>query len=89
MPSRNAALNKIAANLRAARPACFICGMEIDWDAPPEDPNAFTVEHVYPRSTHPHLVNDPASCRAAHARCNKGRGNRPYAPGIGEPSKNW
>lgn len=89
MPSRNAALNRIAANLRAARGPCFICGQPIDYTLPHDDPDAFTVEHIHPRSSHPHLVNDPGNCVPAHARCNKARGDKAYAPSLGSLSSDW
>lgn len=89
MPSRNAQLNKIAANLRAARRPCFICQQPIDYSLPWDDPQAFTVEHIKPRSTHPHLVTDPGNCVSSHARCNKGRQNNPYKPGLGVLSQDY
>lgn len=89
MPSKTAALHKIAANLREARGPCWICGQAIDYSLPHDDPNAFTVEHIHPRSTHPHLINDPGNAVAAHARCNKARGNKAYAPSLGALSEDW
>lgn len=89
MPSRTHALNQIAANLRAAGGPCFICGQPIDYRLPWDDPNAFTVEHIKPRATHPHLAEDPANCAPAHARCNKGRQTKPYAPSLGALSSDW
>lgn len=89
MPSRNVHLDRIASELRSQRAACFICGQPIDYSLPHDDPEAFTVEHVLPRSTHPHLANDPANCRAAHASCNKRRGNQNYKPGLGIRTREW
>lgn len=89
MPSKTHALRSIAANLRAARGPCFICGMTIDYSLPHDDPDAFTVEHIHPRSTHPHLENDPGNCVPSHAKCNKSRGNRPYQPSIGSLSEDF
>ncbi|OZF40762.1 hypothetical protein CH296_00455 [Rhodococcus sp. 14-2496-1d] len=89
MPSRNADLNRIADELKSRRPPCFICGQPIDYSLPPDHPDAFSLEHRYPRSTHPHLVTDPANCFAAHLDCNKRRGNRAYKPGLGVRSREW
>lgn len=89
MPSKTAALRKIAENLRLARGNCWLCGQPIDYTLPHDDDNAFTVEHIHPRSTHPHLVDDPGNCVPAHARCNKARGNKAYAPSLGSLSEDW
>lgn len=89
MPSRTPALNRIAADLKATQPPCFICGQAIDYTLPWDHRDAFTVEHIKPRSTHPHLMEDPANCVAAHARCNKGRGDRQYTASLGALSADW
>jgi 5-methylcytosine-specific restriction endonuclease McrA len=68
---------------------CWLCGQAIDYEAPADDPNAFTVDHVKPLSLHPDLAEVESNQRAAHRRCNVGRGNRPPQLDIGEPSRCW
>jgi 5-methylcytosine-specific restriction endonuclease McrA len=80
---------RLALNLRSQRLPCSLCGQPIDYTAEPGTPNSFTVDHVKPRSTHPHLAEDPANLRAAHHRCNTGRGTKTPAPGIGSTSEAW
>ncbi|WP_082043158.1 HNH endonuclease [Rhodococcus sp. MEB064] len=89
MPSKTYRLIGISEELRQQRRPCWICGQPIDYTLPHNDTEAFTVEHIHPRSTHPHLENDPANCVAAHASCNKRRGNRNYKPGLGVRSREW
>lgn len=62
---------------KAADAPCWICGQPIDYDAEPRTPNAHSLDHLHPYSTHPELHDDPANWRHAHDRCNKQRGNRP------------
>ena len=90
MPSKSTtAARQIADSLkqRRAQP-CIICRQKIDYDLPHDDPEAFTVEHIKPRSTHPHLAFEPSNCAPAHAKCNKSKGNRDQ-PGLGVRSKDW
>lgn len=93
MPSKTSpAAHRIADSLKARRvQPCYICRQQIDYDLPARHPEAFTVEHIKPRSTHPHLALDPSNCAPAHARCNKARGNRDEteAPGLGVRSQEW
>lgn len=91
MPSKpSAALRQIADNLkrRRAQP-CVICLQRIDYNLPWDDAEAFTVEHIKPRSTHPHLEFEPSNCAPAHASCNKARGNSEVVYGLGELSEEW
>lgn len=89
MPSKTGRLKQIGEQLKAQRGPCWICGMPIDYSLPWDDVNAFTIEHVHPRSTHPHLEHDPGNAVAAHGRCNRSRGNRDYKPGLGIRSRDW
>lgn len=61
--------------LERDRFVCGICG----------GPGATTVDHVRPRSQGG--TNHPGNLRAAHARCNYGRGDRP----AGQPvtTRSW
>ncbi len=54
-----------------------------------DDPNAFTLDHVKPLSLYPDLAEVETNQRAAHRRCNLGRGNRAPALSLGEPSRRW
>ena len=81
---------RLSAEQRAKLLPCWLCGQPIDYDQP--DPNhdeAFSVDHEKPRSTHPHLAEEPSNLRSAHQRCNKRRGNRAPSPTIGSLSESW
>lgn len=80
---------KLKANLRAQRRPCWLCGQPINYDLPADDPESFSVDHMKPRSTHPHLAEDPSNLGATHLRCNKSRGVREPQPTIGATSRNW
>lgn len=63
---------------------CWLCGVWIR-------PGQFSVDHVLPKSTHPHLMWELGNMRPAHLRCNKKRGTktpRATAP-LPMPSRNW
>jgi 5-methylcytosine-specific restriction endonuclease McrA len=48
-----------------------------------------SVDHYpYPKSTHPHLAEDPANLAPAHRRCNLSAGNRDIRP-LGVTSRDW
>lgn len=66
---------RAAARVKASRPPCWLCGQPINYQLPAGDPQAFTLDHVVPRSLRPDLVWEPTNWRAAHARCNSRRGN--------------
>lgn len=71
----------MAAAIRARRGPCCICGRPIDYALPFTDGMAFTVAHDKPKSTHPHLAEDPGNLKgAAHRSCNAREGNR--EPGL-------
>ena len=80
---------RLAANLRAQRRPCCRCGQAIDYSLDRTHPDSFTVEHVKPKSTHPHLAEDPGNLDAAHRRCNSSRGNRDAGLGLGTTSRAW
>jgi 5-methylcytosine-specific restriction protein A len=54
---------------------CWLCG----------GAGADTVDHVTPR--HHGGSDDPVNLRAAHARCNYGRRERP--PAVASPTRAW
>jgi 5-methylcytosine-specific restriction endonuclease McrA len=81
---------KLAANLKAQRRPCCHCGQAIDYSIEDHNsPDAFTVEHLKPWSTHPHLAEDPSNLDASHRRCNASRGTGEMAPTLGETSRDW
>ena len=83
---------RLAANLRAQRRPCCICGEPIDYTLRYPHPRSFSVQHVRPFSTHPHLREDPTNLDAAHLECNRGNptGTPPFTPKpLGQLSRDW
>lgn len=68
---------------------CWLCGQAIHWEAKPDEPDCFNVDHFYPVSTHPELGNDPANLRPSHRACNLARGNKDAPLSIGSLSEDW
>ncbi|MGQ4531842.1 HNH endonuclease [Dermabacteraceae bacterium P13138] len=68
---------------------CWLCHQPIDYTLTHPDPEAFELDHLYPRSTHPQHTHDPANFRASHKRCNAARGNQMPTDDIGTPSRKW
>ncbi|MFF2344234.1 HNH endonuclease [Pseudarthrobacter sp. NPDC058119] len=83
------AMKREAARYRMYEPPCWLCQQPIDYSLKSDDPDSLSVDHVKPRSTHPHLVDDPENMRPAHLRCNKQRGNRAPRPGLGWGNDVW
>lgn len=76
------------AHCKANASACWLCTEPIDYDLDPAHPESFSLDHRYPRSTHPHLIEDVGNFMPSHLTCNKARGNR--APTfIGKTSRSW
>jgi 5-methylcytosine-specific restriction endonuclease McrA len=68
---------------------CWLDGKPIDYELPPEHPDAWSLDHAIPVSQRPDLAGDPSNFRSSHLACNKRRGNQePHIP-IGEPSRAW
>lgn len=84
---------KLTAEFRAeceeANAPCWLCGLPIDYEAGPNEEDAFERDHFFPVSTHPDLQDDPENFRAAHRRCNQVRGNKAPRPGVGRTSVDW
>lgn len=68
---------------------CWLCGQAIDYTLPFGEPDAFELDHVKPRKTHPHLTLDRNNCRPSHSRCNRARGAGAPGPGLGEATEDW
>ena len=61
---------------------CCLCEQPIDYTLRHPHKQACTVQHVKPRSTHPHLTWEPSNWAPAHADCNSSQGNA-LASGLG------
>lgn len=85
-------IQAIKAAMRAARAQpCMRCGQPIDYDAPPEDPNAFNAGHIKAWALYPELREDPANFQPEHAGCGKSAGtlDGTITNGIGMMSRQW
>lgn len=61
---------------KALRSDCHICRGElgpIDYNAQPQTPKAFELDHIKPFKTHPQLFYDPGNWAPSHASCNRSR----------------
>lgn len=78
---------------RAANAPCIWCGAPIDYSLGPYrrggNMQAWSPEHVLPRSKHPELALDAGNIRASHHRCNVARGTRAGLTNLGQPSRQW
>ena len=80
----------LKAEVKARHEHCCRCGQSIDTTLTWPDPNSFSVDHYpYPKSTHPHLAEDPSNAHAAHLRCNQSAGDRGATPTLGTTSREW
>ena len=79
--------NRRRENLKAQRKPCWLCSSPIDYSLAWPHPYSFTVDHVAPLSTHPHLAEDPSNLASAHLHCNAQRGAK--AVGLGQTSRQW
>lgn len=73
----NAASRALTAQVRREEPICWLCGKAWDPQAESRSPWSFSVDHILPQSTHPHLRYVRSNLRAAHYRCNTRRGKKP------------
>lgn len=80
---------KFRAECAEADAPCWLCRMPIDYDLEWPDPDAFELDHLYPRSTHPEHTLDPANFRASHKLCNGKRGNSMPTVQIGTHTRRW
>ena len=84
------------AECQASAVPCWLCAQPIDYTIPWRDPHtgqvnddAFELDHLYPRSTHPELSEDYGNFRASHRSCNRERGNKMPRGGLGVPTRRW
>jgi 5-methylcytosine-specific restriction endonuclease McrA len=70
------------AKVLAAATHCYLCGLELDFDAPPRSRWSPSVDHVvtlkqlrqFDPETRRKMATDPANMRPAHYGCNSRRG---------------
>jgi len=87
---------RLKAEVYARGGPCCRCGQAIDYALPylsattglPDGMSKSVDHYPYPRSTHPHLAEDPANLAPAHLGCNKSAGNRDSTP-RGITSREW
>lgn len=76
------ALDVVRRHGEANQVPCCLCDQPIDYALRKPHKQACTVQHVKPRSSHPHLTWDPSNWAPAHADCNYSQG-KAIATGIG------
>ncbi|MGO2665683.1 HNH endonuclease [Mycetocola reblochoni] len=93
MTRNSRAARELHAELRGlwtlTQPPCWLCGQQIDYDAPAHDPDGLDVDHVKPYLTNRHLALERSNLRPSHVRCNRSRGARPPRPDIGVVTEEW
>ncbi|MEQ3835298.1 HNH endonuclease [Lawsonella clevelandensis] len=67
---------------------CWLCGQPINYNLPTTHQQSFTIDHMLPYSTHPHLLEDQTNFRPAHRHCNIQRSNK-TPTSLGTLSRNW
>ena len=77
------------AECEALNKPCWLCQQAIDYRIEWPDEEAWELDHLYPRSTHPELAEDPANFRPSHRLCNLRRGNKMPQPGLGSVKRRW
>lgn len=81
---------KFKGECKDADARCWLCSQPINYEPIDDnDPSRFELDHYYPVSTHPEHQEDPANFRPSHAECNRRRGNKAPAPGLGTLSRDW
>lgn len=61
---------------RDLAPICWYCGTAIDLKISGRLPLGWTLDHIKPRWSHPHLVYERSNLRPAHHKCNSERGGK-------------
>ena len=81
-PRAQKALAHVRAYGEANRLPCIVCDQPIDYELRHPHKQACTVQHVKPRSSHPHLTWEPSNWAPCHADCNSSQGSE-IATGLG------
>lgn len=68
------AWKRLRERVKRHQDTCWICGEPINFDADYPAPDSFTVDHVEPVAMRPELARTYSNLRAAHAGCNRARG---------------
>lgn len=68
---------------------CWLCWQPINYLAPSNTPNGFSVDHMHPVSLRPDLAEVYENFRPSHLECNVRRGNRPPSLDLGSLSRDW
>lgn len=99
MASNNARSTRSHKNARAqfraecadAGTPCWLCWQAIDYALPHGHHEAFHLDHYFPVSSRPELVDDPGNFRASHSACNISRGDKDPADvlTIGATTRQW
>lgn len=62
---------------------CHLCNQPIDYDAQPQQADAFEADHHKPVASHPDLAYQMGNLRPSHSSCNRSRGSKPI------PQSEW
>lgn len=68
---------------------CWLCLQPIDYAAPAGSPDAFELDHYYPRAEFPELTWERSNYRPAHSSCNRSRGKRDAPIALGPTTIDW
>ena len=68
---------------------CRCCGLPIDYAAPPNDPDAFELDHVISRKARPDLAYDPSNFAPSRHACNRAKGAGPTPSTLGTTSEDF
>lgn len=85
---RAEALKRVKTLGRAARTACVICTLPINYDLEYPHPQSCSVQHLKSRLAYPHLTWEPSNWAPAHLDCNKAAGSS-APPSLGVTSQEW
>lgn len=88
-PNSHRRFRRLRDIVKAQRRPCCICLQPIDYTLRYPDPQSFSVEHLKPQATHPHLAEQLANLDAAHLRCNTARRKQDTTPRLGQRSRYW
>lgn len=68
---------------------CWLCGQDIDYALPTDEPESWAPDHFHPVNTHPQLEFDIANLRPSHRLCNANRGARAPITAVFVTSRRW